>query len=445
MHRSAPWRARTRARRGALVALASVLAVSLLGVPAGAQDDLDSPKTEAEVLAAQEARDATLELAPDSPPSPDDPFAAVVDAKAAVDSAALARLDATAKSKEANLRALVAAGALKDAVAAEERATEARDAAVAELRVERERLSDLTVRAYVSGGDPSLEDLGRLLEGDTTDPASGREIMFSQVLAIQKEVTEHAKRDLASAKAKLAKAVDAREAAEQEAARRMATATQAAALRAEAERGHLEAITELDQADHRLRTAANRGITGVPLEVPIIGVPRLTAQDLAGWFANSPYTPRVSTPIEDYARWFIEEGDAEGIRGDIAFAQAVLETGGFANTDSVVGNNFSGIGHYDNVPLGFTFASPHAGVRAQIQLLKAYAVTHPDYANPLVDRRLRGPSGCCQTWGDLTTVWATDPTYGPKVMLLYTSLVDYALRRRARGEGFDDAAATAAG
>ena len=38
----------------------------------------------------------------------------------------------------------------------------------------------------------------------------------------------------------------------------------------------------------------------------------------------------------------------------------------------------------------------------------------------------------------LTTVWATDPTYGPKVMLLYTSLVDYALDRRARGEGFDD-------
>ena len=35
---------------------------------------------------------------------------------------------------------------------------------------------------------------------------------------------------------------------------------------------------------------------------------------------------------------------------------------------------------------------------------------------------LRGPAGCCQTWGDLTTVWATDPTYGPKVMLLYKQL-----------------------
>ncbi|MEZ5205293.1 MAG: glucosaminidase domain-containing protein [Acidimicrobiales bacterium] len=367
----------------------------------------------------------------------------MVDAKAAVDSAALARLDATAKSKEANLRALVAAGALKDAVAAEERHRR-RDAAVAELRVERERLSDLTVRVRL-GRRPQPRRSGAAARGRHDRPGLGPRDHV-QPGARHPEGGHRAREaDLASAKAKLAKAVDAREAAEQEAARRMATATQAAALRAEAERGHLEAITELDQADHRLRTAANRGVTGVPLEVPIIGVPRLTAQDLAGWFANSPYTPRVSTPIEDYARWFIEEGDAEGIRGDIAFAQAVLETGGFANTDSVVGNNFSGIGHYDNVPLGFTFASPHAGVRAQIQLLKAYAVTHPDYANPLVDRRLRGPSGCCQTWGDLTTVWATDPTYGPKVMLLYTSLVDYALRRRARGEGFDDAAATAAG
>ncbi|MEZ5205294.1 MAG: hypothetical protein R2701_13215 [Acidimicrobiales bacterium] len=55
MHRSAPWRA-SHPCAAASWALAPVLAVSLLGVPAGAQDDLDSPKTEAEVLAAQEAR-----------------------------------------------------------------------------------------------------------------------------------------------------------------------------------------------------------------------------------------------------------------------------------------------------------------------------------------------------------------------------------------------------
>jgi hypothetical protein len=148
----------------------------------------------------------------------------------------------------------------------------------------------------------------------------------------------------------------------------------------------------------------------------------------------------VSTPIEDYARWFIEEGRAEGIRGDIAFAQAVLETGGFANNDTVLANNFSGIGHCDTCDSGWRFPSPQMGVRAQIQLLKSYAVRKPVYAHDLVDRRLRGPAGCCPTWGDLTTVWATDPTYAPKVMLIYSGIVAHALGRRAAGQGFDDPA-----
>ena len=131
----------------------------------------------------------------------------------------------------------------------------------------------------------------------------------------------------------------------------------------------------------------------------------------------------------------MEEGAAEGIRGDIAFAQAVLETGGFANDDSVFANNYSGIGHCDTCPAGWRFPSPQLGVRAQVQLLKSYALRRPEYVHDLVDRRLRGPAGCCDTWGDLTRRWATDPGYGPKVMLLYSSMVQHALARRATGLG----------
>ena len=101
-------------------------------------------------------------------------------------------------------------------------------------------------------------------------------------------------------------------------------------------------------------------------------------------------------------------------------------------------NNFSGIGHCDTCPSGWVFPSPRLGVRAQIQLLKSYAIAGPDYSRPLVDRRLRGPAGCCEVWGDLTTVWATDPTYGPKVMLIYSDIVAHALARRGAGQGFDD-------
>lgn len=170
----------------------------------------------------------------------------------------------------------------------------------------------------------------------------------------------------------------------------------------------------------------------------IIGLPRLSPEDLAGWFASTTYRPEVSGPISDYARWFIDEGRAEGIRGDIAFAQAVVETGGFTNLDSVHLNNLSGIGHCDLCQSGWTFASPELGVRGQIQLLKSYALRRPAYANDLAHTGLHGPAGCCPTWGDLTTVWATDPGYGPKVMLIYTDMVDFALGRRARGEGLEE-------
>jgi hypothetical protein len=426
-------------RRWIAVGLASMLVMGLAGAPAAGQAVEDEPpKTASEEQAAEEALLKTLALAPESPPSPDDPFVDAVTAADRVAETALERLEATDRSNAANVAAIEAAQKLQAAVAKEEAALDARRAAEAELATERERLSDLTVRAYVTGGTADFEQYDALIEGDTTDPAAGRQIMFDQVLDRQKDVTEEAKVLVALAKGKVRDVRKVKKVASDEAARRLDTASGAARVRAEAERAHLEALAEQADADRRLRTAGNAAITPVPLEVPIIGIPRLSAEDLAGWFARSPYRPRVSTPIEDYARWFIEEGRAEGIRGDIAFAQAVLETGGFANTDSVVANNFSGIGHYDNASLGFIFPSPKAGVRAQIQLLKSYAVKAPDYANPLVDRRLRGPSGCCQTWGDLTTVWATDPTYGPKVMLLYTSLVDYALDRRAAGEGFDD-------
>jgi hypothetical protein len=424
-----------------VLAVVGALILGLLAEPAMAQgvDDLDRSKTKSEHEAAVEALEDTLALAPeDQPASPDDPFQDVVDTQARVAELALERIDATTKSEAANLVALDAASALQAAQAKESAAIDVRTDAIAELNRERKRLSDLTVRAYVTGGQSAVDDYRAYVEGDTTDPETGRQIMFDQVLDRQKDVTEQARADLSRARKKLKAIRAVVAAARDEAARRLATASELTRQRAEADRAHLEAQGEAAAADAALRSAAGRPIQPVPEGVSLIGMPRLNAEDLAGWFESGPYQPRTTTPIIDYATWFIKDGRAEGIRGDIAFAQAVLETGGFANTDSVVANNFSGIGHYDNAPLGFIFPSPRAGVRAQIQLLKGYAIKGPKYANPLVDKRLRGPAGCCPTWGDLTTVWATDPTYGPKVMMLYTSMVDFALKRRARGEGFDD-------
>jgi flagellum-specific peptidoglycan hydrolase FlgJ len=443
MHRESSLRTpRRRAhRRAAALAVVGALVLGLVGDPVAAQsnDDLPWPETAAEFEAAFEARDETLALAPeDVPPAADDPFQDVVDTQIRASELAVERLEATSRANAANLTAMDAAKQLQAAQAKEAAATKVRKAAIAELSKERRRLSDLTVQAYVTGGESNVDDYRAYVEGDTTDPAAGRQIMFDQVLERQKDVTESAQADLAEARRKLKEVRAVVAAAQEKAVRLLGVASDLTRQRADAERLHIEAEGEAAAADAALRSAARGAVPPVPQEVPLIGMPRLNAEDLAGWFESGPYRPKTTTPIIDYATWFIQEGRAEGIRGDIAFAQAVLETGGFANTDSVVANNFSGIGHYDNVPLGFIFPSPRAGVRAQIQLLKGYAVKQPSYANPLVDKRLRGPAGCCQTWGDLTTVWATDPTYGPKVMLIYTSLVEYALQRRANGEGFDD-------
>jgi hypothetical protein len=430
--RATPRRAR---RRWVAGGLALALVVGLSGAPTGAQAVGDEgPKTPEQLKAMEQALLETLDAGPDAqPPSPDDPFAEVVAAGKVAEQAARARLTITERSEAANRAAFEAAVVQQEAERRETAAQRRRDAAADELATERDRLSDLTVRAYVTGGDQSIEQYEALLEGDTTDPAAGRTIMFGQVLQRQREVTDEAEADLVAAKARLRETREVLGAAEAAADEAMATATELATQRAGIEQAHLDALAAVAAAETRLRAAGSAGPQPVPLEIAIIGLPRLEAEDLASWFLAGPWRPKTTTPIEDYARWFIEEGRTEGIRGDIAFAQAVLETGGFANTDSVVANNFSGIGHYDNAPLGFIFPSPRAGVRAQIQLLKGYAVKNPSYANPLVDRRLRGPAGCCQTWGDLTTVWATDPTYGPKVMLLYSQLVDHALDRRAAG------------
>ena len=76
---------------------------------------------------------------------------------------------------------------------------------------------------------------------------------------------------------------------------------------------------------------------------------------------------------------FLEEGKAEGVRGDVAFAQSLHETGYFQFGGIVQPsqNNYGGIGALNGNSTGqaASFPDPRTGVRAQIQHLKAYAST----------------------------------------------------------------------
>ena len=175
--------------------------------------------------------------------------------------------------------------------------------------------------------------------------------------------------------------------------------------------------------------AASSPVTGI---TPVLGQSRLTPEQIASWFAQQKITPAITIPILDLARIFVDEGNAQNVRGDIAFAQSVLETGWFRYRGSMVkptDNNYSGLGACDSCSEGNRYASPEAGVRAQIQHLWAYADPNADperVARPLTDTRMHyvNPYGRAPTWESMGAGnWATDPGYSAKVLGLYAEML----------------------
>lgn len=123
----------------------------------------------------------------------------------------------------------------------------------------------------------------------------------------------------------------------------------------------------------------------------IMGKAQATAQQMALFCRSKNSTPRLtSCSLEQLAEMFIEEGEAEGVRGDVAFAQSLHETGYFKFGGIVLPtqNNYAGIGALNGNATGqaASFPDPRTGVRAQIQHLKAYASTEA-LVNECVDPR----------------------------------------------------------
>ena len=151
------------------------------------------------------------------------------------------------------------------------------------------------------------------------------------------------------------------------------------------------------------------------LTVSIMGPSRLTAGQLVAWFdgrqAAVAGAYRATVPVEALAASYIEEGAAEGVTGDVAFVQAIVETGWFRFSGVVrpEDNNFAGIGATGGASPPAAFPDARTGVRAQIQHLRAYAdpsadaCTVPPLHNPCVDPRfdLVTPKGKAPTWNQL--------------------------------------------
>jgi hypothetical protein len=173
--------------------------------------------------------------------------------------------------------------------------------------------------------------------------------------------------------------------------------------------------------------------------VSVLGPAQLTAKQMADWFRSTGAHARLSgtTTIDELTSLYISEGDAAGVRGDVAFAQAIIETGSF---EHAADNNYSGIDACDSCTGEPAFPTPQAGVRAQIQLLRSYAdpaSTADNLGNP-PDPTLFGADpaaaavsydnfflkGKVPLWNEMGHGnWATDPNYAGKVLRIYLSML----------------------
>jgi hypothetical protein len=180
--------------------------------------------------------------------------------------------------------------------------------------------------------------------------------------------------------------------------------------------------------------------------VPIMGQSRLTADQLVAYVQKRSIIPYRATgaTLQQLAAMFVTEGNRYNVRGDIAFAQSIVETAWFNFPDygqvRTYNNNFAGIGACDSCGNGFQFSSALAGVRAQMQLLRNYADPTSNTSNipdpPVPELWGSNPStaaynfdhyfakGWAPLWNNMGNGnWATAPNYATVILGVYNQML----------------------
>ena len=149
--------------------------------------------------------------------------------------------------------------------------------------------------------------------------------------------------------------------------------------------------------------------------------------------------------VLDMLPLYLSEGETEGVRGDIAFAQSCLETGNFGFSGSAVTleqNNFCGMGVTDNGMKGNSFGTAQLGVRAQIQHLKAYACMEGlvnGKADPRFKYVTRGSAPYVEWLGIQENPqgkgWAAGAGYGKKILAILKDIIGDAGGENPGGNG----------
>lgn len=168
----------------------------------------------------------------------------------------------------------------------------------------------------------------------------------------------------------------------------------------------------------------------IVFDLTIMGGPIATKEQCVNYLLKRNPFPLISTTPKELVDDYYIEGGIEGIRPDLAFAQALHETGNFRYGGDVIPwqNNYCGLGTTGNGVKGAWFPTPEIGVRAQIQHLLAYTTTRPPVME-IVDPRytlLKSTDkfGQSVTWTDLNGKWAVPgKTYGQMILKIHENIL----------------------
>ena len=137
--------------------------------------------------------------------------------------------------------------------------------------------------------------------------------------------------------------------------------------------------------------------------------------------------------LESFCKLYCEEAAAEGVRAEVAFAQAMKETGWlqYGGIVQISQFNFAGLGAVDGNSTGqcASFSDVRTGIRAQIQHLKAYACTEAlnnECADPRFNLVSRGCAPYVEWLGQKENPtgkgWATAEGYGTSILNMIKKL-----------------------
>lgn len=144
---------------------------------------------------------------------------------------------------------------------------------------------------------------------------------------------------------------------------------------------------------------------------------------------NNPF-PKISVSPEELVSIYYEEALKEGVRPDVAFSQALHETGFFRYGGTVTPdqNNYCGLGTTSATVKGHYFPSARIGVRAHIQHILAYATDRfprEELVDPryYVAKKAYGDLGI-NTWSGFDGRWAVPGIgYGAKILNIFRNIV----------------------